>query len=98
MIEPDPIELERQHLTDLLEAVERCAFFCDHLVSSIPFPLTANLLESRCRDLDLFDKLAAFTLLSGYKSNNSIWLKFPVSDFLKSFFISSSCKEIFSNG
>ena len=37
-------------------------------------------------------------LLSGYKSNNSIWLKFPASGFLNSLFISSSCKAIFSNG
>ena len=39
-----------------------------------------------------------YTLVSGYKSNNSIWLKFPVSGFLNSLFISSSCKAIFSNG
>jgi hypothetical protein len=39
-----------------------------------------------------------WSLVSGYKSNNSIWLKSPPSGFLNSFFISSSCKAIFSNG
>jgi TPR repeat protein len=38
------------------------------------------------------------SLVSGYKSNNSIWLKSPPLGFLNSFFISSSCKAIFSNG
>jgi len=60
MMTPDPAELERQHLADLLEAMMRCAFFSDRLSSGIPWPLTGNLLESRCSDFDLFDKLAAF--------------------------------------
>ena len=38
------------------------------------------------------------SLVSGYKLNNSIWLKSSASDFLNSLFISSSCKAIFSNG
>ncbi len=32
-------------------------FFCDRLASGIPWPLTGNLLESRCKDFDLSDKL-----------------------------------------
>ena len=60
MMIPDPAELERQHLADLLEATMRWAFFSDRLSSGIPWPLTGNLLESRCSDFDLFDKLAAF--------------------------------------
>jgi hypothetical protein len=34
---PDPAELERQHLADLLEAMMRCAFFSNRLASSIPW-------------------------------------------------------------
>ena len=60
MMIPDPVELERQHLADLLEAILRCAFFSDRLSSGIPWPLTGNLLESRRNDFELFDKLAAF--------------------------------------
>jgi hypothetical protein len=60
MMIPDPVELERQHLADLLEAMMRCAFFSDRLSSGIPWPLTGNLLESRRNDFELFDKLAAF--------------------------------------
>ena len=56
---PDPADWERQHLADLLEAMRRCAFYSHRLSSAIPWPLTANDLESRCHDLDLFDKLAA---------------------------------------
>lgn len=41
---------------------------------------------------------AGASLLSGYKSNNSIWLGVEVSGFLKSCFISNSCKAIFSSG
>jgi hypothetical protein len=36
MMTPDPAELERQHLADLLEAMMRCAFFSDRLSSGIP--------------------------------------------------------------
>jgi hypothetical protein len=60
MMTPDPAEWDRQHLADLLEGMMRCAFFSDRLSSVIPWPLTGNLLESRCNDFDLFDKLAAF--------------------------------------
>lgn len=60
MISPDPVELERQHLADLLEALMRCAFFSHSLSSRIPWPLTGELLETRCKDVDLSDKLAAF--------------------------------------
>jgi hypothetical protein len=56
----DPAELERQHLADLLEAMRRCAFFSHRLAQSIPWPLTANFLDSHCSDLELSDKLAAF--------------------------------------
>lgn len=60
MIPSDPAELERQHLANLLEAMRRCAFFSHRLSLAIPQPLTGNLLESRCSDFDLSDKLAAF--------------------------------------
>ena len=60
MMTPDPVELERQYLADLLEALTRCAFFSHSLSSRIPWPLTGELLETRCKDVDLSDKLAAF--------------------------------------
>jgi len=60
MMTPDPAEWDRQNLADLLEGMMRCAFFSDRLSSVIPWPLTGNLLESRCNDFDLLDKLAAF--------------------------------------
>jgi hypothetical protein len=33
---PDPAELERQHLADLLEATRRSAFFSHRLAQAIP--------------------------------------------------------------
>ena len=72
---PDPADLERQHLADLLEGLMRSAFFSDRLSSGIPWPLTGKLLESRCNDLDLFDKLAAFNerffQIAGFSSSRN---------------------------
>jgi predicted dehydrogenase len=62
-----------------------------------------KLLAAHRRDDQVFaamfnQRTDPISLVSGYKSNNSIWLKFPASGFLNSLFISSSCKAIFSNG
>ena len=54
--------------------------------------------EKTGRVVNLANRKQNESLVSGYKSNNSIWLKSPSSGFLNSFFISSSCKAIFSNG
>jgi hypothetical protein len=57
---PAPPDLERQHLADLLESLMRCAFFSHSVSSRIPWSLTGELLESRCKYVALSDKLAAF--------------------------------------
>jgi len=65
--------------------------------------ILAKITECGIRNYSIYHKdglLFSYfeSLVSGYKSNNSIWLKSPAPGFLNSFFISSSCKEIFSNG
>jgi hypothetical protein len=55
----DPLSLEKQHLVGLLEAVQRCVYFVEGLDASLSFPLSGEMLRSRCKDRDLFDSLAA---------------------------------------
>jgi uncharacterized protein with HEPN domain len=57
---PEPFELGKRHLADLLEALQRCAYFIDHLENKIPWPLDGSVLHERCKDSELFDQLAAF--------------------------------------
>jgi hypothetical protein len=55
----DPLSLEKQHLAGLLEAVQRCVYFLEGLDSRLSFPLSGEVLRSRCKDRELFDSLAA---------------------------------------
>jgi hypothetical protein len=55
----DPLSLEKQHLAGLLEAVQRCFYFLEGLDSRLSFPLSGEVLRSRCKDRELFDSLAA---------------------------------------
>jgi len=55
----DPLSLEKQHLSGLLEAVQRCVYFLEGLDSRLSFPLSGETLRSRCKDRNLFDSLAA---------------------------------------
>jgi hypothetical protein len=53
------LQSERQHLADLLEAVQRCVYFLDASERKIPLPLSPGLLEQRKTDPELFEPLAA---------------------------------------
>lgn len=52
-------QAERQHLANLLEAVQRCVYFLDASERKIPLPLSPGLLEQRKTDPELFEPLAA---------------------------------------
>ena len=54
------LQAERAHLADLLEAVQRCAYFLDAASSSVSWPLDGASLKSRQKDQPLFQSLAAF--------------------------------------
>lgn len=54
----DPLKLQRQHLSDLLEAVQRCAWFLAAAEEDVPWPLDASILAGRKKDKVLFDALS----------------------------------------
>ncbi len=51
---------EREHLANLLEALQRCTHFLHASVSKVPWPLDGITLRQRQKDVDLFEALAAF--------------------------------------
>ncbi|MGD0958606.1 MAG: hypothetical protein ABSB19_02230 [Methylomonas sp.] len=51
--------LERQHLAELLEAIQRCVYFLDASSRKLSWPLTKELLETRKKDVALFEAMAA---------------------------------------
>lgn len=53
------LDLEKQHLAELLEAIQRCVYFLDASSSKLPWPLTADLLETQKKDVMLFEAIAA---------------------------------------
>lgn len=50
---------QQEHLSSLLEAVQRCVYFLDASDRRIPWPLTGEKLSLRQKDNDLFEALAA---------------------------------------
>ena len=53
------LEAERQHLAELLEAIQRCLFFLDASVQKTPWPLTKEHLENHKKDVALFESLSS---------------------------------------
>lgn len=53
------LDESRRHLADLIEACQRCAWHLEATTARITWPLTAEVLERRQMDLDLFEPLAA---------------------------------------
>lgn len=50
---------QKQHLADLLEAIQRCVYFLHASDSHIQWPLTGDFLSARKKDNDLYEALAA---------------------------------------
>lgn len=58
----EPIDLlasQKQHLANMLEAIQRCVYFLESSVQSVPWPLDAKLLKDHKKDADLFESLSA---------------------------------------
>ncbi len=53
------LDAERAHLSRLLEAIQRCVFFLDASKQKLSWPLQAEKIQGRKRDIDLFESLAA---------------------------------------
>lgn len=54
-----PLEAERRHLAELLEALQRCVYFLEASRRKIPWPLSATYLEEHRKDVEVFESLAA---------------------------------------
>lgn len=53
------LSAERNYLAGLLEAIQRCVYFLDAASQNTPWPLTEQILNSRKKDNELFEALAA---------------------------------------
>lgn len=58
-MKPSILDLEKQHLAELLEAIQRCVYFLDASSGKLTWPLTAELLETQKKDVVLFEAMAA---------------------------------------
>ncbi|PPD35798.1 MAG: hypothetical protein CTY19_01775 [Methylomonas sp.] len=53
------LNAEKNHLADLLEAIQRCVYFLNASSQKITWPLTAEFLENERKNIGLFETLAA---------------------------------------
>jgi hypothetical protein len=53
------LEAEKRHLAELLEAIQRCVYFLHASSQKLSWPLTKDVLETRKKDVALFEALAA---------------------------------------
>jgi len=53
------LEVQKAHLSSLLEAIQRCVYFLEASKRKLNWPLQAAYLHSHKRDVDLFESLAA---------------------------------------
>jgi hypothetical protein len=82
---------EKMHLSNLLEAMQRCIYFLDAASRKLPWPLDENQLQQHKKDEALFEALSAFnerfsklqdTLAAGMR-HALILLGEPSDSFLK---------------
>lgn len=59
MATPRPLQAQRQHLANLLEAIQRCVYFLQASDASLTWPLTGQLLTKNKKKVHLFEALAA---------------------------------------
>jgi hypothetical protein len=53
------LDQQKQHLANLLEAIQRCVYFLDSSDRSLDWPLTGEFLTGHKKDNKLFEALAA---------------------------------------
>lgn len=53
------LDSEKLHLAELLEAIQRCVYFLDASSRKLTWPLTKEGLETRKKDVALFEAMAA---------------------------------------
>ena len=50
---------QKQHLAELLEAIQRCIYFLDASSRKLAWPLTDDLLKAHKKEVVLFEAMAA---------------------------------------
>jgi hypothetical protein len=58
-VELSILDTKKQHLAELLEAIQRCVYFLDASSEKLTWPLTSDLLETQKKDVVLFEAMAA---------------------------------------
>ena len=53
------LRAEKQHLANLLEAIQRCTYFLDASAKKLPWPLQKDYLEKNKKNIEIFESLAA---------------------------------------
>lgn len=53
------LQAQRQHLANLLEAIQRCVYFLEASDSRLAWPVGGSMLQANKKDTDLFEALAA---------------------------------------
>lgn len=56
----DALQAQRQHLAQLLEAVQRCSFYLQASARKLRWPLDGAYLHAHRKDTEVFEALAAF--------------------------------------
>lgn len=82
---------EREHLANLLEAAQRCAYFLHASASKLAWPLDGPGLKHRQKDDALFESLAAFNerfaklqdTLGAAMRHSALLMSEPTTPFLK---------------
>lgn len=58
-MKPSSLDLEKTHLANLLEAIQRCVYFLDASSQKMDWPLSAQKLQLQQKDIELFEAMAA---------------------------------------
>jgi len=53
------LRAEKQHLANLLEAIQRCTYFLDASARKLPWPLQKDYLDKNQKNIEVFESLAA---------------------------------------
>jgi hypothetical protein len=59
MTQISPLDAEKNHLSGLLEAIQRCVYFLDASSQTLQWPITGSHLAHNKKDKELFEALAA---------------------------------------
>jgi hypothetical protein len=62
MSQLNPLDAEKNHLSGLLEAIQRCVYFLDASSQTLQWPMDGSHLARNKKDKELFEALAAINI------------------------------------